>query len=346
MASSWFKGLSSILSRKSKRKLVIEKPLSRFSRYLALERLEDRLNLNNTIQFSGGVLLATISDNGRDILTSYNSGSNAITFTDQTIGGSTQWVAVGANPPGAVFNNNNVGQAPTSVTITLSTGNGYNAGTLTSINIAANGTQNSYSFGLLNTLASATINGGGTGFYANQLVNIGTPALGRELATARVDSVSAPAGSINTITLLNSGSGYDPFGTIIQPVVPLATDVNATIGAVALTGTGVTLGTASITISNGAVAILGAPIVQFNPTNGGSGAAGTANIVNGQIASINVTNAGTGYLSAPTVTILTGTGATAITALNTSGALDFSTLSATNVGFWFKCTKCWHSEFY
>lgn len=113
----------------------------------------------------------------------------------------------------------------------------------------------------------------------------------------------------------------------------MASDVNATIGAVALTGTGVTLGTASITIINGGSGYTGAPIVQFNPTNGGSGAAGTANIVNGQIVSINVTNAGTGYLTAPTVTILTGTGAAANTTLNTSGALDFSTLSATNVGF-------------
>ena len=56
MASSWFKGLSSILSRKSKKKLVIEKPLSRFSRYLALERLEDRLNMDNLISFVGGVI--------------------------------------------------------------------------------------------------------------------------------------------------------------------------------------------------------------------------------------------------------------------------------------------------
>lgn len=81
MASSWFKGLSSLLSRrnKNKRKLVIEKPLSRFSRYLALERLEDRLNMANTISFSaGGVLTATITDNARDIVVSMNGGN--ITF--------------------------------------------------------------------------------------------------------------------------------------------------------------------------------------------------------------------------------------------------------------------------
>jgi len=154
MASSWFKGLSSILSRKSNKKLVIEKPLSRFGRYLALERLEDRLNMDNQLSFVGGVLTATIQDNARDIVVSLNNGS--ITFTDQTVGGSTQWIGAGnatvvSTVPSSTVQNTNPGQNPTSVTVALNSAS-YQAGTLTGITINSNSTSNNYSFGLNNTV--------------------------------------------------------------------------------------------------------------------------------------------------------------------------------------------------
>ena len=151
MASSWFKGLSSILSRKSNKKLVIEKPLSRFSRYLALERLEDRLNLANTISFSaGGVLTATIADDARNMVVFMNNGN--ITFTDQTIGGSAQWLGAGG-VSGATVSNPQPGVLPTSVTVALNSAF-YAPGTLTGVTIASTSTNNTYSFGQSNTVSA------------------------------------------------------------------------------------------------------------------------------------------------------------------------------------------------
>ncbi|MEY4789781.1 MAG: hypothetical protein RLZ61_1999, partial [Planctomycetota bacterium] len=269
MASSWFKGLSSILSRKSKKKLVIEKPLSRFSRYLALERLEDRLNMDNQISFVGGVLTATIQDNARDIVVSLNGGN--ITFTDQTVGGSTQWLSAGP-VPSATFQNTNPGINPTSVTVALNSAS-YQAGTLTGIAIASNSTNNTYSFGLNNTvlnLSTPTISAGGGGggatpYVVGQFVYIGTAAqnpgtTGFVPAVALVNNV-AVGGAVTSLTVINVGSGYTNNGTGATPL----------------------------------------SLIPVNTTGAGS----------------------------------TGAGGTVSVTLNASSPLDFSTLSATNVGFSF-----------
>jgi len=314
MASSWFKGLSSILSRKSKRKLVIEKPLSRFSRFLALERLEDRLNLANNISFSaGGVLTATIADDARSMVVFMNNGN--ITFTDQTIGGSAQWLGAGG-VSGATASNPQPGVLPTSVTVALNSAF-YAPGTLTGVTIASNSTNNTYSFGLANTISAITAPTiAGTGYIAGSYVTIGTAAPGRVLATAFINNVTGGGGAITSLTLVNGGSGYDPFAsTLLQPITPIN-------GA---TGSGATT-TITLSVSNPLdFSTLNATNVNFTFSGGGAGivnsinyneyikTAGTGSIsitagsgtgnVSG-LSGIVVTTPGLGYSASPTVSFV------------------------------------------
>lgn len=73
-----------------------------------------------------------------------------------------------------------------------------------------------------------------------------------------------------------------------------------------------------------------APTVSFSG-GAGTGAAGTAVIVDGQVTAINITAAGTGYTSAPTIT-LTGGGGTGATATATIGGGGVTGATITNGG--------------
>ncbi|NDH07476.1 hypothetical protein EBX93_16410, partial [bacterium] len=85
MASSWFKGLSSILSRRNKKKVSLRQT-SKLHRDLYLEPLETRLNPSN-VDFAGGVLgIYLNNDLNGTVFTVNNSASNGqgspvITFT-------------------------------------------------------------------------------------------------------------------------------------------------------------------------------------------------------------------------------------------------------------------------
>src|ERR1700757_296427 len=63
----------------------------------------------------------------------------------------------------------------------------------------------------------------------------------------------------------------------------------------------------TITVTNGGSGFTSAPTVTFSG-GGGSGAAATATIANGVIISIQITNAGTGFTSAPTIGFTGGGG--------------------------------------
>ena len=115
--------------------------------------------------------------------------------------------------------NTNPGLNPTSVSVALNSAS-YAPGTLTGIAIQSNSTRNEYSFGLLNTLNTATVATIGSGYISGRYVTIGTPASGRTLATGLLGAVTG-AGGINTatITIVNGGSGYDPSNLLNQPIV-------------------------------------------------------------------------------------------------------------------------------
>lgn len=64
----------------------------------------------------------------------------------------------------------------------------------------------------------------------------------------------------------------------------------------------------TIVINNGGSGYTSVPTVGFTGGGGGTGAAGTAVIQNGQVVAVNITNPGSGYTSTPTVTFTGGGG--------------------------------------
>lgn len=108
------------------------------------------------------------------------------------------------------------------------------------------------------------------------------------------------AGSVTAVSLLTPGS-Y----TVLPPMTDCST--------VSSTGNGVTLnlsaGILSIPLISGGQEYLQTPLIQING-GGGSGATAIAVLAGGAVNTITVTTPGSGYTSQPTVTILSGTGAT------------------------------------
>ena len=72
-----------------------------------------------------------------------------------------------------------------------------------------------------------------------------------------------------------------------------------------------TTGVASVTITNMGSSYETTPAVEFTPTSGGSGAAGTAVMQLNEVVGVTMTNPGTGYLAPPTVAFTGGGGTSA-----------------------------------
>ncbi|MGE0770933.1 MAG: beta strand repeat-containing protein [Cyclobacteriaceae bacterium] len=89
---------------------------------------------------------------------------------------------------------------------------------------------------------------------------------------------------------------------------------------------------ASVNVTNGGSGYNGTPLVEFLG-GGGTGATGTATVTNGVLTGITVTNAGTGYTSAPSVNIIEGFGATATSALVADGTVVGVTITNSGSGY-------------
>ena len=125
---------------------------------------------------------------------------------------------------------------------------------------------------------------------------------------------TAAAGTIVTLIISNAGTGYST-----TPTLTITSGITGTTSIVA--GSGYTNGTYPLGISGG----------------GGSGCTGTFTISSGGLTSISITNAGTGYTSAPTLsfpgagagvnasaTATLGTGASATAVIGTGASASVS----------------------
>ena len=191
---------------------------------------------------------------------------------------------------------------------------------------------------LTGSVTTINVVAGGSGYSTSQTTppTISITGGGGSGATA-VPVVDPTTGAIDSITITNAGSGY-----ITAPTIAInGTNTTAASATSAITtgGTGYLTG-AKIQIAPPTLAA--SATATFNPVNGtinpitdtinvtnggsgytnptvvltgggGSGATATATVVQGAIATITLTSLGSGYTSAPTVTINdpTGTGATA-----------------------------------
>src|SRR6267143_415966 len=174
-------------------------------------------------------------------------------------------------------------------------------------------------------VGSITLTSGGSGYTSNPIVTItGGGSSSSASATAAVGAV------ITGITVTNGGSGYStaPLVTISDTGTPISNATAVGIVTYAVSSVGVPAG------GTGTRYVVG-DVIHLTG-GGGSGAAaavGTVDTTTGAILTVNVTNGGTGYTSAPTVSSITstaGTGASLAPALATTGVV--SAITVTNGG--------------
>ena len=146
-------------------------------------------------------------------------------------------------------------------------------------------------------IPSITVNSGGTNYTTatTQVVLVGG---GGSYATA---TATASSGAITSVTVTNSGSAYSSTPNII-----FTSGVTNTTSIVA---------GGSYFQSNIGVIISG---------GGGSGATATATVTSNALSAITITNAGTGYISAPTITITSGITGYTLTSGGTGYANTFN----------------------
>jgi fibronectin-binding autotransporter adhesin len=237
------------------------------------------------------------------------------------------------------------------------------AGNGTSTGIISNGTASQLLALVKNDGGTWTVTGANT-YSGLTTVNLGTlrighpSALGNGIGATAVASggtldLNGQAGVNEVITL--NGAGAGGIGALVnQSVTPAAiangiTSVSLTAGgthsavpSVTLSGTGAgatataTLGVtaASFTISGGTTVYSAAPTVTISG-GGGTGATATAVLTGGVVSGIAITNAGTGYTTAPTIAFSAGTVTTAGTnPTGTGNATNFtiSGISVTSAG--------------
>ncbi len=149
-------------------------------------------------------------------------------------------------------------------------------------------------------------------------VSVGS-GLTATFASSLAGNSGLPMNGPGTLVLSSAGNTYTGAtsingGTLRQGVanaIPAASAVFLSNGAGAtldLNNFNDTVGSlsstgsvASVTLSNGGTGYVSPPTVTFSG-GGGSGASGTANISGGVVTSVTITNAGSGYTSIPTVT--------------------------------------------
>lgn len=158
--------------------------------------------------------------------------------------------------------------------------------------------------------------------YTNNLLVTRVDTLSHKNAVARM------SGTLQSVTLTNSGSGYTSAPTVTFSAPEVIGGVRAT-GTAVLSGGGVTAATVA---TQGSGYITATVTFSLPQINSGVRATGTATIVGGQITAIVITNAGSGYLTAPTVTITSDTGTGASVGVVTIQASTVVGITVTNGG--------------
>jgi hypothetical protein len=252
----------------------------------------------NFISGSGASAFASISGSG--VITRINvlSGGNGYTSAPKvtiTGGGGTGATATAVVANGVV----------TSINITNG-GSGYTSDPNVIISGGTGGTAVSSLAGATGSLVAIQLVNTGTGYTTTPNVTISAPTTpGGVQATA---TATVSGGRVTGFTVTNSGSGYTSSPTIT---------VEAPASGTTATGVGIFsgFGVQTVTITNAGINYTGNPNVIFSEPQlpNGVRATGTAtvNVSTGQIIGFTITNPGSGYTNAPTISISSGTGASA-----------------------------------
>ena len=150
-------------------------------------------------------------------------------------------------------------------------------------------------------VTSIAITAGGSGYSSAPAVEIeSTSTKGHDSCVMRtVDSKGQVSPNIG------SNSAIQPQALVVKGICIKSTDTNVVATATAVAGTGGSnaLLTANITLTNGGTGfVFGAPTVTITGGNGASATA-TATLTGSVVTAITITAGGTGYTTAPTITI-------------------------------------------
>ena len=123
---------------------------------------------------------------------------------------------------------------------------------------------------------------------------------------------------INYIDIVNAGTNYTSIPTLT---------IGAPVSGTTATATAIILAKGvieEIIVDSGGSGYTGTPVIRITGGSG-SGATATATVIDGSISSINITNRGSGYLTAPTVDITgNGTGATATATISVGKIIGYN----------------------
>ena len=195
------------------------------------------------------------------------------------------------------------GGVVTAINLT-SPGTGYTSEPSVSL-IAGSGAQLNATIGGGSALKSVVVVNSGSGYTSVPSVTIGAPSLPGGVNATAVASINN--GRVTGISITNAGSGYTSQPGIVIDAAG-AGGVNASASAV-LAGQSVQ----TVSIINTGSNYTGAPTLIFSEPNvlGGVRATASAQIDNttGQIIGITILNPGSGYTSNPSISVISGSGA-------------------------------------
>lgn len=238
----------------------------------------------------------------------YKTISRVMLFGDDDINTTTssQYIVYPSTINGITVNNGGTNYSAVGTQVRIIGGGGSGAvatvtasgGVISAINVTNSGI--GYTGPPAITITSSVINTsglvGGSGYVeANTQVTVSGGGGSGATITAAVIS-----GAITTLIISSLGTGYSS-----TPTITITSGITGTTSIVA--GSGYTNGTYPLGVSGG----------------GGSGCTGTFTISGGGLTSISITNAGTGYTSAPTLSFPgagSGTGASATATLGTGAS--------------------------
>jgi len=165
---------------------------------------------------------------------------------------------------------------------------------------------------------------------------------------ASITPVVSSSGTIQSLTIVNGGSGYTGATANVKISNPERKSAVA-VSNISIVSTGATIGIVStgivtgVSVSYGGYLYTSAPLVKFeNPPSIGVGigttATGTANLSNGIVTSVTITNPGYGYNFAPAVTF-SAPGINTATATATISNGQVTSITITNPGFGYTTTN-------